>query len=208
MLAGFITPAVKAAFALALALIGLHLLQAVPEALAYSRDDIAHGQWWRVLSAHFVHFTLHHSVMNAAGLLAVTVALLYRQSLAILGLINVFLPLWISAWLWWQFDGIEQYRGYSGVIYGLIAAGLLWEWSSSKIIYSIALLVLCAKIGYEQLPGYDVNHLMEEIGVPVAIEAHLLGLVGGLAFALIAIAIKRFRPNHGRKCLAGECGNG
>lgn len=191
------SPAVIAACSLAAVLVVLHLVQGLPSDFSFSRTAIIKGQWWRFFSGHFVHFTLHHAVMNAAGLLTVAVALLYRQPLAVIGAINVFLPLWISTGLWWQFADVEQYRGYSGVIYGLIAAGLIWEWPNSKRIYSFALLLLCGKIAYEQLPGYDVDHLIEEIGVPVAIEAHLLGFTGGIIFALGALALKglrRLRP--------------
>lgn len=156
--------------------------------LAYVRTAIADGQWWRLLSGHFVHFTLYHAVMNAIGLLLVNAVLLYRQTLFLLLSVNLFLPVFISLGLWWFYQDIDQYRGYSGVLYGLIAAGLILEWKTNKGLYGIALVLVAAKIAYEQLPTYDVNYLVAEIGVPVAIEAHLLGFLGGVAFALLVFA--------------------
>lgn len=153
-------------------------------ALAYKRTAIANGQWWRLLSGHFVHFTLYHTAMNAIGLLLVSAVLLYRQTLFLILSINLCLPIFIGLGLWWFHQDIDQYRGYSGVLYGLIAAGLILEWKTNKGLYGIALLLVAAKIAYEQLPTYDVNYLVAEIGVPVAIEAHLLGFIGGIAFAL------------------------
>lgn len=161
--------------------------------LAYLRGAIAEGQWWRLLTGHFVHFTGYHAAMNAVGLLFVSAVLLYRQSLLLMAGLNVFLPLFISFGLWWFHSDIDQYRGYSGVIYGLIAAGLILEWKANRGIHSLALVLLAAKIAYEQLPGYDVDYLMAEIGVPVAIEAHLWGFIGGIAFGLVALVARRSR---------------
>lgn len=177
--------------------IGVALL--TPEiltSLAYLRDAIANGQWWRLLTGHYVHFTLYHALMNAAGLVLVCLLLLNKQSLLFFCGINIALPVLISLGLWWLFRDIDQYRGYSGVIYGLISAGLVLEWQQNKSIYSLALILLTAKIAYEQLPNYDVNYLVAEIGVPVAIEAHLLGFVGGVVIGLTVLAYRRQRQHE------------
>lgn len=159
--------------------------------LAYLREAIADGQWWRLLTGHFVHFTWYHAVMNAVGLFLVSCVLLYRQSLLSVLSINLFLPLFISLGLWWLYQDIDHYRGYSGVLYGVIAAGLILEWAANRGIYTIALALLAAKIAYEQLPNYDVDYLVAEIGVPVAIEAHLLGFIGGLIFGMLVLVVRR-----------------
>lgn len=163
--------------------------------LAYLRDAIADGQWWRLLTGHYVHFTLYHALMNAAGLVLVCLVLLNKQSLLFFCGINLVLPVLISLGLWWFFRDIDQYRGYSGVIYGLISAGLILEWQQNKSVYSLALVLLAAKIAYEQLPTYNVNYLVAEIGVPVAIEAHLLGFVGGVVVGLTVLAYRRHKDN-------------
>lgn len=164
--------------------------------LAYIRSAITEGQWWRLLSGHFVHFTLYHAMMNAVGWVLVSAVLLYRQSLRLIVSVNLFLPVFISMGLWWFYQDIGQYRGYSGVLYGLIAAGLLFEWKSNKGLHTIALILASGKIAYEQWPNYDIHYLVAEIGVPVAIEAHLLGFVGGLLFGSVILIARWWRQRE------------
>src|SRR4051812_37737498 len=38
------------------------------EALAYQRTAILHGQWWRLWSAHLVHFSARHALLDGAVL--------------------------------------------------------------------------------------------------------------------------------------------
>src|SRR4051812_24588312 len=38
------------------------------QALQYDRAALAAGQWWRVLTAHFVHLDIEHAMLNSLGL--------------------------------------------------------------------------------------------------------------------------------------------
>lgn len=189
------------ALVMGLLFVMLHLLADL-RALAYLRGAISEGQWWRLYTGHFVHFTLYHALMNAAGLVFVAFALFFRQSFVVLIGLNILLPLCISAGLWLWFPSTEQYRGYSGVIYGLIAAGLVLEWADNKGLYTIGLLLLGGKIVYEQFPNYDVNYLMAEIGVPVAVEAHMFGFIAGTAGGLLLCSFNRLRQPGGNRTKA------
>lgn len=187
----FTSKTVVAGLVCGAAFVGLQVLaSAWLESFAYLRSALEDGQLWRLITGHYVHFTVYHAVMNAAGLILVCLILLNRQSLLFFCGINIALPAMISIGLWFFYDNIEHYRGYSAVIYGLVAAGLILEWRNHKGMYSLALLLLGAKIMYEQLPSYDVNYLVAEIGVPVAIEAHLLGFCGGMLCAAVVLAFR------------------
>src|ERR1700741_1791930 len=37
------------------------------EALSFDRTAIASGEWWRLLSAHFVHLGAEHAALNGLG---------------------------------------------------------------------------------------------------------------------------------------------
>ena len=44
----------------------------VREALRFGREAIIDGQYWRLLTAHFVHIGMSHFVLNAVGVLLIT----------------------------------------------------------------------------------------------------------------------------------------
>jgi rhomboid family GlyGly-CTERM serine protease len=158
--------------------------------LAYTPDALSNGEWWRLWTGHFVHFTRYHAVMNGVGLVLVSIGLLHQQSLRFFMAIHLVLPLFISLGFYFFDSSIDQYRGYSGVIHGLIALGLILEWRHHKLLSVFAFLLLMAKIIYEHLPMYDVNYLQHEIGVPVSIEAHLLGFIGGTVMGLAVLVLR------------------
>src|ERR687898_192895 len=41
---------------------------AARSALRYDRSGLEAGEWWRLLTAHFVHLSLKHAVLNMLGL--------------------------------------------------------------------------------------------------------------------------------------------
>lgn len=149
--------------------------------LAYHRVAVADGQWWRIFTGNFVHFTLYHTFINVAGL-AMTGFLLFRdQSLRVWFAGLLLLPLAVCGGLHALDGGLIEYRGFSGALYGMLILGLLLERKQQPWLYLAAILLLLGKIAYEQLPSYDENYLMEQIGVPVAVNAHLYGVLGGIA---------------------------
>ena len=65
--------------------------------------------------------------------------------------------------------------------------GLLLALPQQPKLYALAYCVLLGKIVYEQLPGYDVDYLQGQIGVPVAIEAHLAGFCSGTLIGCVEL---------------------
>lgn len=130
-------------------------------ALRYDRAAVADGQWWRLLTAHAVHLSWAHALLNMAGvgLCAVLAPALFRaRSLAVLLLL---LALGVSGLLWLGAPQVANYVGFSGVLYGLFVAGL---WPQRRD--PLALLALVVVAGWM---------LWQSLGRPLAAEEALIG---------------------------------
>jgi rhomboid family GlyGly-CTERM serine protease len=151
------------------------------EALRYDRAALAAGQWWRLLSAHFVHLDFDHAALNSLGLLLMWALFArdYRpgQWLAIvLGSIAA-----IDAGLWLRDSTIAWYVGSSGALHGVMAAGTLAHLRRRDLDGCILAAFIVLKLLYEQSSGalpFTDSH------AGVIVDAHLFGVLGGLAAAV------------------------
>jgi rhomboid family GlyGly-CTERM serine protease len=165
--------------ALSLLFFAIHFAgEGINRALEFQQLAIRDQAWWRIWGGNFTHFGWYHTAMNAAGFFAVMMILFWhlpwQKSLLVLTLIPVGVGVGLLV------TDVDVYRGFSGANYGLLAYGLLAGLLTNMGAYGVALLVLSGKIALEQMPGYDINYLREEIGVAVAVEAHLSGFITGV----------------------------
>jgi hypothetical protein len=74
--------------------------EALRNALSYDRAALAQGQWWRVLTAHFVHLDAEHVMLNGLGLTLMWA--LFARDYSPLRWLAIYLTscLTISAGLW------------------------------------------------------------------------------------------------------------
>jgi len=150
-------------------------------ALRYERAALAAGQWWRLLSAHLVHLDLRHTLLNGAGL-ALLWALFARDYAPWQwALILIAAMAGIDAGLWFLDPGVLWYVGASGVLHGGMAAGTLAALRRGDYDGFLLGAFLLGKIAYEQAGGVLP---LAGATVPVVVDAHLYGAVGGLAAAL------------------------
>ena len=97
----------------------------------------------------------------------------------------------IDTGFWWLNPELYWYVGMSGLLHGLLAAGLVPRLRRINLETAVLALLLMAKIGWEQfggpLPGSESTS-----GGPVVVDAHLYGAIGGvLAAVLLQIRVKR-----------------
>jgi rhomboid family GlyGly-CTERM serine protease len=155
---------------------------AAGELLRYDRAAIAAGQWWRLLTAHIAHLGLHHAILNALGLVLLW-ALLAREwrprQWAIIALVVAGA---IDGGLWFRDPSVTWYVGASGVLHGLLAAGVVAYVRRGDPLGWILAALLVAKLCYEQLHG---PLPFAGRGVPVVVDAHLYGALAGLLGAII-----------------------
>ena len=159
-------------------LLPLLLPEAVQTAGRYDRAALAHGEWWRLISAHFVHLGPRHTLLNAAA--AGILVLLFGEALSARSWPVVLAAslVAVDAGLWFFSPNIQWYAGASGVLHGVIAAGGLALANLRDWRGGVLLALLTSKLIFEQYTSGDLGFAG---GLPVVLDAHLYGALGGAA---------------------------
>jgi rhomboid family GlyGly-CTERM serine protease len=152
--------------------------------LSLYRPGITQGEVWRLFTAHFVHLGVSHALLNVAGLGLVwyLVGPVFRgQAWILIGLTSA---LTIDIGLWVFEPELTWYVGLSGVLHGLLAAGLIGRLPTRRFEVWALAAILVVKIAYEQLagpmPGSEATS-----GGAVVVGAHLYGSLGGALAGMI-----------------------
>lgn len=167
----------------------------VRDGLQWRRSDLSAGEWWRLVTGHFVHLDFRHALLNATGLVLVW-ALYARAWKPVQWLVVIVITLaTIDLGLWFFVPALSWYVGASGLLHGLIAGGLAaqWrgQWRGERGIAIVVGLLLAAKLVVEHLHGAlpftdGQQH--------VVLESHAFGALGGLcAGVALALAPRRKR---------------
>jgi rhomboid family GlyGly-CTERM serine protease len=176
----------RAPLVLALVLGAVHVLGApAREALPYDRAAIlAGGEYWRLVTAHFVHHDLPHLAWNLAGL--ALVAWLFAREFDLRGWIAILVASTIGVDLGFLVlePKLEWYVGFSGVLHGLMAAGLCaWLWRKPDTVTALVAVLFALKLGWEHFMG-ALPFTASTLSIAVIHEAHTYGALGGAAAAL------------------------
>jgi len=155
--------------------------------LAYERASLLRGEHWRWLTAHFVHLDLAHAALNVVGLALVWALYLRAWSRLEWAVILVAGMLAIDAGLWWWQPQLQWYVGASGVLHGLLIAGLIGQWRSERAIALVVGTLFVAKLAWEWRHGAlpfagEAAH--------VVLPAHRYGAIGG-AIAALGLTLRR-----------------
>ena len=156
------------------------------QALRYDeKAALAAGQWWRLASAHLVpHWTCAMHVLNglrprARRGLSLYATIARANGSSVLGSPQPRPSMRVCGFC---DTGVLWYVGASGVLHGVMAAGILAELRRGEWTGLVLAVLLVAKLAYE--------HWSERLArspaaaVPVVVNAHLYGVLGGLAAAL------------------------
>ncbi|MCS0588413.1 rhombosortase [Massilia norwichensis] len=169
----------------------------VTAGLEWERMAILHGEVWRLLSGHVVHFSLSHAGADALGLIAaglVAEPLIGSRRFALIlggGALLVSLGLLALA------PGLFEYRGASGLAMLAAVLGGVLAWRrhpASRAILACAGLALASKTLWEAC-AHTAAFTELPAGVAVAWQAHLLGAVLG-AWAAHALQSSASGENH------------
>jgi rhomboid family GlyGly-CTERM serine protease len=184
-------------FALPAAFAGL-----APAACLYDRIVILQGEWWRLLTGHWVHFSTSHLWWNLTVLLTAGTWLerlrpgllvpyaLVGAPVAGLGLL-AFAP------------GMGVYGGLSGLATGVVALLALVQLRTQRTERVWWLAVLALTAGKVALDAFAPTPLFSRFGsdpVQVSALAHVLG-------ALLALPVFHLHRRHARPALPGSMGS-
>ena len=153
--------------------------------LVWQREALNHGECWRLLSAHLVHLSSWHLMMNLLGLWLLATLICDTLSTAQWLALSLISALGVSGLLWLLQPQLQWYAGLSGLLHGLWAGGAAYRWVIERHhLFLLALLALFARL----LIGGQVGH-----GFAVIAEAHWYGAFSGLLWLALTRIYERFR---------------
>lgn len=170
-------------------------------ALRYDRAAIGSFELWRLLSAHLAHLGWRHFALNAAGLALVWWLVGSAHSTARWLAVFVVSALGISFAFLALEPNLGWYVGLSGVLHGVLIAGLIPGCVARRGEALLLAAVVAAKLAWEQLAG-PLPGSAETAGGNVVVDAHLYGALAGAAAGAALLALDRSRRNRaGRRPL-------
>lgn len=160
------------------------------EALRYERQAVLAGEVWRLVTGHLVHADLPHLAWNLAGLLLIW--FLFARDYSAGQWLVILLASAIAIDLGFLFleRDLEWYVGFSGVLHGAMAAGLIaWLRAARDPLTLLVGMLFVAKLAWEHFYG-ALPFTAGSMSLPVIHEAHTYGAIGG---ALAALRLRRER---------------
>jgi rhomboid family GlyGly-CTERM serine protease len=140
--------------------------------LVWRRAALNEGDYWRLLSAHLVHLSPRHMLINLLALWLVSELICKTLSSAQWISLFVVSAIGISLSLWLLQPQLQWYAGLSGVLHGLWSGGAAYRCIiERKRIFLLALLALFVRL----MIGAQVSNEF-----PVIAVAHWYGAFSGL----------------------------
>ncbi|PPC77200.1 rhomboid family intramembrane serine protease [Pokkaliibacter plantistimulans] len=171
-------------------IVPVHILgnQAIAGTLQLTLES---GQWWRLLTPIFLHFSLLHIVFNSLWIWESGKRL--EPAFGRIWLLLAIAGIGVISNLAQYWTGSVMFGGLSGVVYGLL--GFIWLWDRLRPAQSLNMppalfgfMIFWLVLGYLDVPA--------SLGMgQVANEAHLAGLFSGL---LLAFGTHLLRPQRVR----------
>jgi rhomboid family GlyGly-CTERM serine protease len=168
-------PAATLILSLALALSG----DMGRELFRYDRIAIGDGELWRLLSGHLAHLGWSHFALNAVGLMLIWFLITARFRTIEWLVIAATVIAGIDLGFWYLQPQLIWYVGLSGLLHGLLAAGVTSGVLARERDYWLIATVLAGKLLYEYLLG-PLPGSEGTAGGEVIVAAHLYGAISGV----------------------------
>lgn len=159
----------------------------ISDILRFDREQLDQGQWWRLITANWMHLSFNHYLGNVAGVLLV--AYIARGSLN--NKMGAALILWsmlvVGAGLYGYADYLSYYVGLSGALHGILLAAPFASRAYGMSTCVMFAAFILGKVIWEQTSAYDDMALVEVIGGRVEVNSHLFGALAGLCFLPVIV---------------------
>ena len=177
------------AFSTLLAMLNLNDL------LEFNRELIEQGQVWRLITSQYVHANLAHLALNCAGILLIWLLHAEHTTPKTYAIHTLLLAIWCGFGIYIFCPNIYIYTGLSALLHGVIVWGAVKDISVGMKTGSLLFVGIWLKIAHEQYAGPS-EQVGQLIASKVAIDAHLIGAVGGIVLATpVIIKMIKKTPN-------------
>lgn len=153
------------------------------EALQYKSDFVQGGEVWRLVTAHFVHLDWVHLLLNLGGLwlvwLIVGSSFSNDQWLLLIVLMGCAITFGLGLWA----PEVSWYVGLSGLLYGMLAAGLVRQARRMRSLSVLLLVTILIKTAIDGL--YVPLSVTTLTNHQIVVEAHVLGIAAGMMFSVV-----------------------
>lgn len=154
--------------------------QSIQEWLYFDHSLVAAGNWWLLISGHWIHVDSEHLVWNIAAFVVLASIIEARsKSLLVVSLLAGMIC--IDLLLFSPFNSVQRYCGLSGVLNTLMGTVIYIYWVETGSKATLLAMLLClAKIAVEintgqsiftnsSWPPYAIAHLAGMLAAPFAI---------------------------------------
>ncbi len=150
--------------------------------LVFDRNAIGNGEWWRLLTGHFVHTDWDHLTWNLLAFLILGSWLETHSRRYLIGAI-VLGCLLIDMLLMGGFSPLQYYCGLSGVLNAFAVVGLWLHWLRYPGWISATVILLYAgKNLSEAMLG---ESLLTDPGWAAFVPAHFAGALAGMMLLIV-----------------------
>jgi rhomboid family GlyGly-CTERM serine protease len=156
--------------------------------MRFDRDSISQGHVWLLITGNLLHNNWSHLALNMAGL--ALAAIFFSSYMSVLAwlVLSLWSALIVGLGLFYFNPDVFWYIGMSGVLHGLFVVGGWYEFRRFKVSGFVLLVLIAAKLIWEQSSGAMAGS-ESLVGGQVVTDAHLYGWIAGVVFLVVRLKL-------------------
>jgi rhomboid family GlyGly-CTERM serine protease len=169
----------------------------------YDRSAIMAGEYWRIITCHFVHSGWEHLFLNVIGVVFIYCLFdhLYSPVLWLLSALCCMIGISLSFLIFCP--ALEWYNGLSGLLHALLLMGIIGELKNGNKFYYFGLLGIIGKFVMDYFAG-PLDLTSQFTKTLVVTSAHFSGIIIGGATGCIIMYLEKLLPGQSTRMAAGS----